>query len=51
MNTILSITKLEALIASLAGYSTEDYQEIEDAAARGLERARVSLVQKSSMER
>lgn len=50
MNTIQSIATLEALIASLAGYSAEDYQEIEDAAARGLERARVSLMQKSSAE-
>ncbi|ADU27985.1 hypothetical protein [Ethanoligenens harbinense] len=49
MNTIQSIAKLEALIASLAGYSAEDYQEIEDAAARGLERARVELILKDAV--
>ncbi|MFT9077165.1 hypothetical protein [Ethanoligenens sp.] len=49
MNTIQSIAKVETLIASLAGYSTEDYQEIEDAAMRGLERARVLLVQNSGL--
>ncbi len=34
----------------LAGYSAEDYQEIGDAAARGLERARVSLALKGGAE-
>ncbi|MFT9078211.1 hypothetical protein [Ethanoligenens sp.] len=46
MNTIQTITRLEALIASLAGCSAEDYHEIEDATIRGLECARVALVMK-----
>ncbi|MFT9076004.1 hypothetical protein [Ethanoligenens sp.] len=51
MNTVQSITKLEALIVSLAGYSAEDYQEIEDAVERGLERARVSLVLENGIKK
>lgn len=46
MNTIQTITQLEALIASLAGFSAEDYHEIENAAVRGLECARMALIMK-----
>lgn len=50
MNTIQSITKLEALINSMAAYSAEDYKETEEAVQRGLERARVALVGKGEQQ-
>lgn len=46
MNPVQSLTKLEAAVAAMAGYSAEDYRETEEAVLRGLERARVALVMK-----
>ncbi len=51
MNTVQSLTKLEAAIAAMAGYSAEDYREIEEAASRGLERARGALVMKGRVQK
>ena len=47
MNDITTLAKIAAVIERYAGYSAEDYQEVELAVHRGLELAKIGLVNKN----
>ena len=47
MNDIVTLAKIATVVEKYAGYSAEDYQEVELSVQRGLELARISLINKN----
>lgn len=45
MNPVQNLKELTAVVAYMAKYSAEDYKETEEAVQRGLEIARVRLIE------
>lgn len=50
MNDLITLAKIAAVVEMYAGYSAEDYREVELAVHRGLERAKIGLIAKEKLD-